>query len=424
MTEKDWDIKSWPALHPDGKYGLHHKRRKKLSDQQYLGQRILNSDLRFSKSPGFIFAAAAYIEQKQLTSKANISFMRGRKTVSKEGMQQYELDDAFTTFEGVKHTPKYWQKVKYDMIAKLENLGPFHLFFTLSCGDTRCEEKFSSVLHENGYNIEYSVKEDGTTETKVNSEDGRIRGKLLAKFLQEDIDDSLHEMIRTNVLTATRTFQHRVDAFRKDIKIGQNNPMMIENISYRVECQDRGAAHIHGTLWLDIVGIENSSIFKDAKTEEQTNHLSEAFRKFRDDEKLTEEEKKAIALLTDTFITCSLNPDSVHKKIKIGQRVIAIAKEVNCHHCTKKCDINCEKCKYGFPRYPLKETLVVDKNEFSGNPNPEIEHGESSSTKSPNYNKILFDVEEVLRDKDKIQEIEKKNPKGIKKEAYIKSRLP
>ena len=48
--------------------------------------------------------------------------MQGRKSVNKAGVAQYELDDAFTIFEGVKNTPKYWQKVKYDMIAKLENL--------------------------------------------------------------------------------------------------------------------------------------------------------------------------------------------------------------------------------------------------------------------------------------------------------------
>ena len=163
------------------------------------------------------------------------------------------------------------------MIAKLENIGPFHLFFTLSCGDTRCEENFSSVLHDNGYTLEYDVTTNGTTETKVNSEDGRIKRKPLEKFLQEDVDESLHEMIRTNVITATRTFQHRVDSFRKDVMKGKNNPMQIENISYRVEFQGRGAAHIHGTLWLDIEGIENSPIFKKTKTEAKTKHLSEAF---------------------------------------------------------------------------------------------------------------------------------------------------
>ena len=125
LKEKHWDIKSWPGLHPDGRFGLHHERRIRLTDQQYFCQRILNQDLRFKKSPGFIFAAAGYIEQKQLSSKTNISFMRGKKTVNK-GVAEYDLDDAFSVFEGVKNTPKYWQAVKFDMIAKLENLGPFH----------------------------------------------------------------------------------------------------------------------------------------------------------------------------------------------------------------------------------------------------------------------------------------------------------
>ena len=24
LNENHWDIKSWPGLHPDGKFGLHH----------------------------------------------------------------------------------------------------------------------------------------------------------------------------------------------------------------------------------------------------------------------------------------------------------------------------------------------------------------------------------------------------------------
>ena len=214
LGEKDWDVKSWPGLHPDAKFGLHHKRKVRLTDQQYFGQRILNEDQRFSKSPGYTFAAAAYIEQKQLSSKANISFMRGNKSVSTEGRVQYQLDDAFTTFDGIKNTPKYWQKVKFDMIAKLENLGPFQLFFTLSCGDTRYDENFSSFLVESGYKMEYSTRNDGTIETTVMKRGSRDIRKTLKEFLEEDLDASLHEMIRTNVLTATRNFHHRVEAFK------------------------------------------------------------------------------------------------------------------------------------------------------------------------------------------------------------------
>jgi hypothetical protein len=30
LNEEDWNIKSWPALHPDGKYGLHNKEKEDL----------------------------------------------------------------------------------------------------------------------------------------------------------------------------------------------------------------------------------------------------------------------------------------------------------------------------------------------------------------------------------------------------------
>ena len=111
--------------------------------------------------------------------------MRGRKSQSPEGTKQYHLDDAFTTFDGISNTPKYWQKVKYDMIAKLENLGPFHLFFTLSCGDARYDENFSFFLNKNGQD-KYA--------------------KLKKKILLEDVDDSMHEMIEQMSLWLQQTF--------------------------------------------------------------------------------------------------------------------------------------------------------------------------------------------------------------------------
>ena len=229
QEEKDWDVKSWPALLPDGKFGLHFKRKVRLTEQQYFCQRIVHRDTRFSRSPGYIFASAAYIEQKQLMSKANISFMRGRKSMATEGTAKYELEDAFTTFEGIKNTPKYWQKVKYEMIAKLENIGPFHFFFTLSCGDTRYDENFSSFLVKKGFTVKYISNEDGSVQTVVKGRDGE--DKPLEEFLKEDMDESHHEMIRTNVLTATRNFHHRVETFRTQILKGKNNPMKVKHIS-------------------------------------------------------------------------------------------------------------------------------------------------------------------------------------------------
>ena len=63
-----------------------------------------------------------------------------------------------------------------------------------------------------------------------------------------------------------------------------------------------------------------------------------------------------------------MNPDTVHKDKDVGARIVNIAKEVNCHHCTKPCEKYENKCRYGFPRFPLKVTLVVDKHEFDDIP--------------------------------------------------------
>ena len=104
---------------------------------------------------------------------------------------------------------------------------------------------------------------DSTTETRVIGKDGRDIKKDLKTFLREDVSDSLHEMIRINVITATRSFHHRVESFKKEIMLGTNSPMRVKYISYRVEFQGRGAAHIHGTLLVDIKEIERSPIFQD-----------------------------------------------------------------------------------------------------------------------------------------------------------------
>ena len=61
LMEKDWDIKGWPSLHPDGKFGLHHESKIKLTDQNYFVQRIRNEDGTFEENPGYVFAATCYV---------------------------------------------------------------------------------------------------------------------------------------------------------------------------------------------------------------------------------------------------------------------------------------------------------------------------------------------------------------------------
>ena len=93
LHEKDWDIRTFPCLLPDGLNSLHAERKVKLSDQDYLVQRIMNKDSRFAQNAAFIFASVAFIEQKQIQRNIGIAFNRGKAKIDNTGNTIYSLDD-------------------------------------------------------------------------------------------------------------------------------------------------------------------------------------------------------------------------------------------------------------------------------------------------------------------------------------------
>ena len=233
---------------------MHKERERRLTDQYHFVQRLRNKDTRFSSDLSYLFAAAAYLEKKQLQRNINVSFQRGKKTVSATGQHSYSLEDGFSVFDKISNTPAYWKTAKYEMLAKLENLGPFQFFFTLSSADSRWDDNFSSILREMDITIEYKFDENGNEETNVKLEDGtKIE---LQEYLETHVDQSRHELIRTNVVNASRIYNHRVKAFIKEIVMDKNNPMAVEYFSTKVEFQGREAGHNHGTLWVNLKKME------------------------------------------------------------------------------------------------------------------------------------------------------------------------
>jgi hypothetical protein len=65
----------------------------------------------------------------------------------------YSLEDGFSVFDKISNTPSYWKTAKYEMLAKLENLGPFQFFFTVSSADSRWDENFSYILSSRGIKV-------------------------------------------------------------------------------------------------------------------------------------------------------------------------------------------------------------------------------------------------------------------------------
>ena len=222
-------MKSHPHLDPTGENNLNRKRKTRLSALQFFEQRILNVNKRFANTASFVFAAVQYLENKQLTNNINISFQRGKAKPGNNGGLKYTLQDPYSVLDNISNTPRYWKKKKNELIAKLENLGPFHLFFTLSCADKRYEENFSALLQD----------EKITYELRDGKEHCLINGKDIDTFLKEN--ESKHEFIRKNVLTATRNFNHKVKSFIRNIIMNDMGDLCAKFYNYRVEFQMRGA---------------------------------------------------------------------------------------------------------------------------------------------------------------------------------------
>ena len=114
LSEEDWDIGSFPNLHPTGN-GLHQNRKMEgLTDQQYFEQRLKNEDTRFEQYTPYVFSVVAYIEEKQLERNIGISYCKGNKIVSYSGERKYMLNDSFAVMDNVKGTPRYWRKAKME----------------------------------------------------------------------------------------------------------------------------------------------------------------------------------------------------------------------------------------------------------------------------------------------------------------------
>ena len=243
LKDQDWDIQAFPHLHnPDGSNGMNQKRQVKLSNQQYFVNRICNLDTRFSLTPSYLYAAVSFIEKNQLQRNLNLAGTRGKKTVSSTGIS-YELQDGYRVLEGVKGTPKYHLTGKYEMLAKLDNFGAFQYFFTLSCADTRWMSNFAPMLLDLGYLLIYQIEEneEGSWEIKIKGKKNKDENWKDIETIIEEAHDSKHEMIRGNVVNATRYFQHRVKQFLSKIVMDKYNPMNVHLYCFKVEFQQRGA---------------------------------------------------------------------------------------------------------------------------------------------------------------------------------------
>lgn len=223
--------------------------------------------------------------------------------------------------------------------------------------------------------------------------------KALDKFLEEDADESIHEYIQTNILTATRNFVHRVNCFKRDIMMGINNSMNIKKFSWKVEYQGRGAGHIHGTLWCNLRKVAVNQCNEMVGEIREISSLEKAFKSLRQNEELPEEEKQSLIKFAEKFTTCTLNGSKATEHLdneedieNQGRQIIQIVKQCQIHHHTKTCKKRDGNCRFNFPKFPMWKTILA-----GGVSSQTPEDREESISKN---HSTLQRVREVLEDKE------------------------
>ena len=346
VRNKDDDVKMFPNLFVDGKFGLNHEpREKNISPARFYAQRILNENPMYAKDPDYVFVSQRHSEMHALENQINMSMSHGSLEVKdNDGTTLVPSQDHFHIFQSIPGTPAYFKKFRTELCARMEQLGPFHFFFTLSCAETRWPSVILEVLqsvHNYELKVTYAQKEwDGSFET-IMIDDGEyyIENELgepttpsldiyLKHYLSKE-KKGMTDFLKDHYIIITRVFDKRVKDFLNTVM----KDMGIENYCYRVEFQMRGLPHIHGVFWLKKEYIE-TCLDRDGL--------------FRTDE---EGEKNIIAKI-DEWIFCSR---------KFGDpKLEKIVNEVQKHNCTKTCYKYCpSKCRFDFPRPPSQKTMIA-----------------------------------------------------------------
>ena len=212
--------------------------------------------------------------------------------------------------------------------------------------------------------------------------------------------------INVYLLFHPRYFHNRVKAFISKILLSKSNPMCVQFYSFKVEFQQRGAAHIHGIIWLNLNMLERLILIDDELCiPDDTTHnrghdnneerplrgVGDAFKKIKANKKLNDADLLVLTKFIDYFTTVSTHERTV------GKDVVQIAKEVNTHHHSKTCRKHGTVCRFNYPKPPSPYTIIAKPVEADS---------QAAKKERLEMNHMLINkVLEVVEDKEKLDQI-------------------
>ena len=270
----------------------------------------------------------------------------------------------FDVFKKIKGTPKYWGAAKTELVAKVKQLGPFHIFYTFSCGEMRWTEVFLSIFRREGLDVHLPPDWNG------NEAELLVEGFPLWDYVNSKMSKNQHKLFKDYIFLITRLFDARVKSFVTNILMGPGKDKIpFKYYSYRVEFQARGMPHIHGVAWIDRDWLLKVGITGDFSDEKH--------------------EKAILEKIVDKLITCQLPEEN--------PKLNNIVKEVQKHKHTKSCLKYNGACRYNFPKLPCPVTILAK-------PETEADGTEEQRRKNLNDAKIVLEKAKTLLNTEDLDE--------------------
>jgi hypothetical protein len=91
----------------------------------------------YSKNSDYLFVCQQHLERHLLEGNIGITGQKGKISKGPDGTDTISCSNAFDVFGKIPGTPQYWKNYRNELFARMEQLGPFHFFFTLSAAEMR-----------------------------------------------------------------------------------------------------------------------------------------------------------------------------------------------------------------------------------------------------------------------------------------------
>ena len=192
----------------------------------------MDVDSRFARDLDYLFVAQYIVEAKQvIRQKPGRGRNSGRITAS-QVKSQTALNDfvctdkAYRFMKNVRGSPAYYQRIFYDLLAMIRQLGTPTWFLTLSAADTKWPDMIQTITKQYG----------------VNYSDEDVAGLSF---------EEKSNWLKRNPVTAARHFEFHLNVFFKNFLKSSAKPLG-EMVDYviRMEFQARGSPHAHTVIWV------------------------------------------------------------------------------------------------------------------------------------------------------------------------------